>query len=62
MATGPEGSAYEEDGKRYQAALAKAGVEVQLFAKLSGRVAQIGFVLPKADFGCQFRLMLAKLV
>jgi len=30
MATGPEGSAYEEDGKRYQAALAKAGVEVQL--------------------------------
>jgi TRAP-type uncharacterized transport system substrate-binding protein len=30
MATGPEGSAYYEDGKRYQAALAKAGVEVQL--------------------------------
>src|SRR5260370_25374410 len=30
MATGPEGSAYEEDGKRYKAALAKAGVEVQL--------------------------------
>src|SRR5262249_37711555 len=30
MATGREGSAYEEDGKRYQAALAKAGVEVQL--------------------------------
>src|SRR5262245_25361992 len=30
MATGPEGSAYQEDGKRYQAALAKAGVEVQL--------------------------------
>jgi hypothetical protein len=30
IATGPEGSAYEEDGKRYQAALAKAGVEVQL--------------------------------
>jgi TRAP-type uncharacterized transport system substrate-binding protein len=30
MATGPEGSAYEADGKRYQAALAKAGVEVQL--------------------------------
>ncbi|HKB22962.1 MAG TPA: TAXI family TRAP transporter solute-binding subunit, partial [Methyloceanibacter sp.] len=30
MATGPEGSAYEEHGKRYQAALAKAGVEVQL--------------------------------
>ncbi len=30
MATGPEGSAYEEDGKRYRAALAKAGVEVQL--------------------------------
>src|SRR5260370_22730396 len=30
MATGPEGSAYEEDGKRYQAALAKAGVEGQL--------------------------------
>jgi TRAP-type uncharacterized transport system substrate-binding protein len=30
MTTGPEGSAYEEDGKRYQAALAKAGVEVQL--------------------------------
>src|SRR5262245_3331042 len=32
MATGPEGSAYQEDGKRYQAALAKAGVEVQLRA------------------------------
>src|SRR5262245_62554910 len=30
MATGPEGSAYEEHDKRYQAALAKAGVEVQL--------------------------------
>src|SRR6516225_2709065 len=30
MATGPEGSAYYEDGKRYRAALAKAGVEVQL--------------------------------
>ena len=30
MATGPEGSAYEEDGKRYRFALAKAGVEVQL--------------------------------
>jgi TRAP-type uncharacterized transport system substrate-binding protein len=30
MATGPEGSAYEENGKRYQAALAKAGVQVQL--------------------------------
>jgi TRAP-type uncharacterized transport system substrate-binding protein len=30
MATGPEGSAYEEDGKRYRSALAKAGVEVQL--------------------------------
>src|ERR1700756_3395509 len=30
MATGPEGSAYQEDGKRYQAALAKAGVEGQL--------------------------------
>src|SRR5258708_34502004 len=30
MATGPEGSAYEEDGKRYRAALAKAGVEGQL--------------------------------
>src|SRR5258707_693656 len=30
MATGPEGSAYEEDGKRYQAALAKAGGEEQL--------------------------------
>src|SRR5262245_41275174 len=30
MATGPEGSAYAEDGKRYRAALAKAGVEVQL--------------------------------
>src|SRR6478736_5501350 len=32
MATGPDGSAYQEDGKRYQAALAKAGVEVQLRA------------------------------
>jgi len=31
MATGPEGSAYYEDGKRYRAALAKAGVEVRLF-------------------------------
>src|SRR5262245_44899538 len=30
MATGPESSAYYEDGKRYRAALAKAGVEVQL--------------------------------
>ena len=30
MATGPEGSAYEENGKRYRTALAKAGVEVQL--------------------------------
>src|SRR5262249_2112275 len=30
IATGPEGSAYEEDGKRYRPALAKAGVEVQL--------------------------------
>src|SRR5262249_18235621 len=30
MAAGPEGSAYYEDGKRYRAALAKAGVEVQL--------------------------------
>src|SRR5215468_7701145 len=30
MATGPKGSAYEEDGKRYHSALAKAGVEVQL--------------------------------
>src|SRR6478672_11314471 len=30
MATGPEGSAYEEDGKRYRSALAKAGVDVQL--------------------------------
>src|SRR5215471_12657259 len=30
MATGPEGSAYYEDGKRYRAGLAKAGVEVQL--------------------------------
>src|SRR6516165_10356539 len=30
MATGPEGSAYEEDGKRYRSALAKPGVEVQL--------------------------------
>ena len=30
MATGPEGSAYYEDGERYRAALAKAGVEVQL--------------------------------
>ena len=33
-----------------------------LIAKLSGRVAEIGFVLPKADFGCQFHLMLARLV
>src|SRR6266567_4311279 len=32
MATGPEGSAYYEDGKRYRAALAKAGVEVQLIS------------------------------
>src|SRR5262252_8285425 len=32
MATGPEGSAYREDGKRYRAALAKAGVEVQLLS------------------------------
>src|SRR5262249_5880027 len=32
MATGPEGSAYHEDGKRYRAALAKAGVEVQLLS------------------------------
>ena len=30
MATGPEGSSYYEDGKRYRGALAKAGVEVQL--------------------------------
>src|SRR6478672_7742522 len=30
MATGPEGSAYAEYGKRHRAALAKAGVEVQL--------------------------------
>ena len=30
MATGPEGSAYAEYGKRYRSALAKAGVEVQL--------------------------------
>jgi TRAP-type uncharacterized transport system substrate-binding protein len=30
MATGPEGSSYAEYGKRYRAALAKAGVEVQL--------------------------------
>ena len=30
MATGPEGSTYYEDGKRYREALAKAGVEVQL--------------------------------
>src|SRR5262249_2127944 len=30
MATAPEGSAYYEDGKRYRAALTKAGVEVQL--------------------------------
>src|SRR5262249_38265953 len=30
MATGPEGSAYAEYGKRYRAVLAKAGVEVQL--------------------------------
>src|SRR5262249_39842137 len=30
MATGPEGSAYAEDGKRYRSALAKTGVEVQL--------------------------------
>jgi TRAP-type uncharacterized transport system substrate-binding protein len=32
MATGPEGSAYHEDGKRYRAALAKAGVEVKLLS------------------------------
>src|SRR5215813_6459530 len=32
MATGPEGSSYAEDGKRYRSALAKAGVEVQLRA------------------------------
>ena len=30
MATGPQGSAYYEDGKRYRAVLAKAGVDVQL--------------------------------
>jgi len=30
MATGPEGSSYYEDGKRYRGALAKAGVEVQV--------------------------------
>src|SRR5262245_58306760 len=30
MATGPEGSAHAEDGKRYRSALAKAGVELQL--------------------------------
>src|SRR5262249_11749617 len=30
MATGPEGSAYAEYGRRYRAALAKAGVEGQL--------------------------------
>src|SRR5260370_35701542 len=30
MATGPEGSSYAEDGKRYRSALAKAGVDVQL--------------------------------
>jgi TRAP-type uncharacterized transport system substrate-binding protein len=30
MATGPEGSAYAEYGKRYRSALAKAGVDVQL--------------------------------
>jgi TRAP-type uncharacterized transport system substrate-binding protein len=32
MATGPEGSSYYEDGKRYREALAKAGVEVQLLS------------------------------
>src|SRR5262249_41133026 len=32
MGRGREGSAYQEDGKRYKAALAKAGVEVQLRA------------------------------
>jgi TRAP-type uncharacterized transport system substrate-binding protein len=32
MATGPEGDAYYEIGKRYRAALARAGVEVQLVA------------------------------
>src|SRR5262249_6040355 len=32
MARGPEGSAYYEDGKRSRAALAKAGVEVQLLS------------------------------
>src|SRR3979490_3199216 len=30
MATGPEGDAYHEIGKRYRAALAKADVDVQL--------------------------------
>jgi len=30
MATGPEGGAYDEIGKRYRAALARADVEVQL--------------------------------
>jgi TRAP transporter TAXI family solute receptor len=30
MATGPEGGAYHEAGKRYQAVLARAGVEVRL--------------------------------
>jgi TRAP-type uncharacterized transport system substrate-binding protein len=30
MATGPEGGSYYEDGKRYRAAIAKEGVDVQL--------------------------------
>src|SRR5262245_32641580 len=30
MATGPEGSAYHEIGKRYQAILARSGVRLQL--------------------------------
>jgi len=34
----------------------------QAYAKLSTPVARIGFVLPKADSGCQFRFMLAKIV
>src|SRR5215212_194827 len=30
MATGPQGGAYQEIGKRYQAILARAGVQLQL--------------------------------
>ena len=50
MATGPEGSAYYEDGKRYRAALAKAGVEVQLLPTVGSveTAALLHDLVPKA--------------